>query len=160
MQADRQVRKRDDVPAPAQSAGRAGETPFTRVAAGAKSGLLGHAGTRPFPSARPVTPLRPISELSDPLAPSRPTAKMNLRPATVADLPGMQNCNLHNLPENYAMKYCKSPPFPPQPRLRPRQLTSVGWISADLYHALTWPQVSFVAEDHKGRIVGYILAKM
>lgn len=30
----------------------------------------------------------------------------------------------------------------------------------DLYHALTWPQVSFVAEDHKGRIVGYILAKM
>lgn len=30
----------------------------------------------------------------------------------------------------------------------------------DLYHALTWPQLSFVAEDHKGRIVGYILAKM
>ena len=30
----------------------------------------------------------------------------------------------------------------------------------DLYHGLTWPQVSFVAEDHKGRIVGYILAKM
>lgn len=29
-----------------------------------------------------------------------------------------------------------------------------------MYHALTWPQVSFVAEDHKGRIVGYILAKM
>ena len=28
------------------------------------------------------------------------------------------------------------------------------------YHGLTWPQVSFVAEDHKGRIVGYILAKM
>lgn len=47
----------------------------------------------------------------------------------------MQNANLHNLPENYAMKYY-------------------------LYHALTWPQVSFVAEDHKGRIVGYILAKM
>lgn len=32
--------------------------------------------------------------------------------------------------------------------------------NSDLYHALTWPQVSFVAEDHKGRIVGYILAKM
>ena len=30
----------------------------------------------------------------------------------------------------------------------------------DLYHALTWTQVSYVAEDHKGRIVGYILAKM
>lgn len=29
-----------------------------------------------------------------------------------------------------------------------------------MYHALTWPQISFVAEDHKGRIVGYVLAKM
>jgi len=28
------------------------------------------------------------------------------------------------------------------------------------YHALTWPNLSYVAEDHKGRIVGYILAKM
>lgn len=28
-----------------------------------------------------------------------------------------------------------------------------------MYHELTWPQVSFVAEDN-GRIVGYILAKM
>ncbi|KAK4056328.1 N-terminal acetyltransferase A complex catalytic subunit ard1 [Microbotryomycetes sp. JL221] len=60
---------------------------------------------------------------------------MNIRPATVADLMEMQNCNLHNLPENYQMKYY-------------------------LYHALTWTQVSFVAEDHKGRIVGYILAKL
>ncbi|KDE05766.1 hypothetical protein MVLG_03857 [Microbotryum lychnidis-dioicae p1A1 Lamole] len=60
---------------------------------------------------------------------------MNVRHATVADLMEMQNANLHNLPENYQMKYY-------------------------LYHALTWPQVSFVAEDHKGRIVGYILAKM
>lgn len=25
---------------------------------------------------------------------------------------------------------------------------------------MTWPQISFVAEDHKGRIVGYVLAKM
>lgn len=31
---------------------------------------------------------------------------------------------------------------------------------SDLFHALTWPQLSYVAEDHKGRIVGYILAKM
>ncbi|GAA5894755.1 peptide alpha-N-acetyltransferase complex A subunit ARD1 [Sporobolomyces salmoneus] len=60
---------------------------------------------------------------------------MNIRRATIGDLMGMQNCNLHNLPENYQMKYY-------------------------LYHGLTWPQVSFVAEDHKGRIVGYILAKM
>lgn len=31
---------------------------------------------------------------------------------------------------------------------------------AGMYHAMTWPQISFVAEDHKGRIVGYVLAKM
>jgi len=29
-----------------------------------------------------------------------------------------------------------------------------------LYHILTWPSLSYVAEDHKGRIVGYILGKM
>ncbi|KAB5595304.1 N-terminal acetyltransferase A complex catalytic subunit ard1 [Ceratobasidium theobromae] len=29
-----------------------------------------------------------------------------------------------------------------------------------MYHAMTWPQLSYVAEDHKGRIVGYIMAKM
>ncbi|KAJ7574129.1 hypothetical protein C8J56DRAFT_753266, partial [Mycena floridula] len=53
----------------------------------------------------------------------------------VEDLMGMQSANLHNLPENYMMKF---------------------WI----YHAITWPQVSFVAEDHKGRIVRYVLAKI
>jgi len=47
----------------------------------------------------------------------------------------MQACNLQNLPENYTMRYY-------------------------LYHALTWPSLSYVAEDPKGRIVGYILAKM
>ncbi|EIM88060.1 acyl-CoA N-acyltransferase [Stereum hirsutum FP-91666 SS1] len=60
---------------------------------------------------------------------------MNIRPATVDDLMGMQACNLHNLPENYTMKYY-------------------------LYHALTWPSLSYVAVDPKGRVVGYILAKM
>lgn len=59
---------------------------------------------------------------------------MNIRQARVEDLPGMQACNLHNLPENYTMKYY-------------------------LYHALTWPSLSYVAEEN-GRIVGYILAKM
>jgi len=29
------------------------------------------------------------------------------------------------------------------------------------YHGLSWPQLSFVAEDiHKHKIVGYVLAKM
>ncbi|KAF9821254.1 hypothetical protein IEO21_00862 [Rhodonia placenta] len=60
---------------------------------------------------------------------------MNIRPARVDDLTGMQACNLQNLPENYTMKYY-------------------------MYHLLTWPQLSYVAEDNKGRIVGYILAKM
>ncbi|KAF9528599.1 acyl-CoA N-acyltransferase [Crepidotus variabilis] len=60
---------------------------------------------------------------------------MNIRVAKVEDIPGMQACNLQNLPENYAMKF---------------------WI----IHAMTWPQISFVAEDHKGRIVGYVLAKI
>jgi len=28
------------------------------------------------------------------------------------------------------------------------------------YHGLSWPQLSYVAEDDKGNIVGYVLAKM
>nr|XP_031859511.1 uncharacterized protein CI109_004973 [Kwoniella shandongensis]KAA5526583.1 hypothetical protein CI109_004973 [Kwoniella shandongensis] len=60
---------------------------------------------------------------------------MDIRQATVDDLLGMQNANLLNLPENYTFKYY-------------------------LYHALTWPELSYVAVDPRGRIVGYILAKM
>ncbi|KAF9481808.1 acyl-CoA N-acyltransferase [Pholiota conissans] len=60
---------------------------------------------------------------------------MNIRPVRVEDLAGMQSCNLQNLPENYTIKYY-------------------------MYHAMTWPSISFVAEDHEGRIIGYILAKM
>jgi len=60
---------------------------------------------------------------------------MNIRLATPNDLLAMQHANLQNLPENYVMKF---------------------WM----YHALTWPQISFVAEDHKGKIVGYVLAKI
>lgn len=48
---------------------------------------------------------------------------------------GMQACNLQNLPENYGIRMYS-------------------------FHMLTWPQLSYVAEDAKGRIVGYILAKM
>jgi peptide alpha-N-acetyltransferase len=50
-------------------------------------------------------------------------------------MPQMQRANLTCLPENYQMKYY-------------------------FYHILTWPQLTYVAEDHKGRIVGYVLAKM
>lgn len=47
----------------------------------------------------------------------------------------MQDCNLLCLPENYQLKYY-------------------------MYHQLSWPQLSYVAEDHKGNIIGYVLAKM
>lgn len=81
---------------------------------------------------------------------------MNVRCAKPEDLMNMQHCNLLCLPENYQMKYY-------------------------FYHGLTWwdqlhrhvvcrltdsfsfiwrPQLSYVAEDDKGNIVGYVLAKM
>merc|ERR1711971_1418524 len=62
-------------------------------------------------------------------------SKMNIRCATTSDLMNMQHCNLLCLPENYQMKYY-------------------------MYHGLSWPQLSFVAEDNRGQIVGYVLAKM
>ncbi|KAL6785122.1 hypothetical protein ACKKBG_A02525 [Auxenochlorella protothecoides x Auxenochlorella symbiontica] len=58
-----------------------------------------------------------------------------IRPAVVADLLQMQRCNLMCLPENYQLKYY-------------------------FYHALSWPQLLYVAEDYDGTIVGYVLAKI
>lgn len=64
---------------------------------------------------------------------------MNIRKATVDDILGMQNCNLHNLPENYPFKYY-------------------------LYHIASWPQASYVAttttSSGEERVVGYSLSKM
>jgi len=60
---------------------------------------------------------------------------MNIRVAEPSDLMNMQHCNLLCLPENYQMKYY-------------------------FYHGLSWPQLSYVAEDGDGKIVGYVLAKM
>ncbi|XP_075691570.1 N-alpha-acetyltransferase 10 isoform X2 [Rhinoderma darwinii] len=66
---------------------------------------------------------------------------MNIRNARVTgklgpeDLMNMQHCNLLCLPENYQMKYY-------------------------FYHGLSWPQLSYIAEDENGKIVGYVLAKM
>jgi ribosomal protein S18 acetylase RimI-like enzyme len=59
----------------------------------------------------------------------------SIRPATIDDVLHMQNTNLWCLPENYNMKYY-------------------------YYHILSWPQLLQVAEDHKGKVVGYVLAKM
>ncbi|EGG21931.1 N-acetyltransferase [Cavenderia fasciculata] len=60
---------------------------------------------------------------------------VSIRPCQVSDLLAMQNANLTCLPENYQMKYY-------------------------LYHHLTWPQLSFVAEDEGNKLVGYVLAKI
>lgn len=60
---------------------------------------------------------------------------MNVRCTEPEDLMNMQHCNLLCLPENYQMKYY-------------------------LYHGLSWPQLSYVAEDSNKKIVGYVLAKM
>ncbi|XP_074793075.1 N-alpha-acetyltransferase 10 isoform X2 [Natator depressus] len=60
---------------------------------------------------------------------------MNIRNARPEDLTNMQHCNLLCLPENYQMKYY-------------------------FYHGLSWPQLSYIAEDENGKIVGYVLAKM
>ena len=59
----------------------------------------------------------------------------SIRRATVEDLLNMQDTNLHCLPENYNLRYY-------------------------FYHVLSWPQLLYVAEDHKRRVVGYVLAKM
>ena len=62
-------------------------------------------------------------------------------PSHISLLPSIQQCNLTNLPENYFLKYY-------------------------LYHALTWPQLSYVAVVRSPtptkypKVVGYVLAKM
>ncbi|KAH8685950.1 N-terminal acetyltransferase A complex catalytic subunit ard1 [Tricladium varicosporioides] len=69
---------------------------------------------------------------------------MDIRLLHPSDIPHVQHANITNLPENYFMKYY-------------------------LYHALSWPQLSYVAVDVSRpkktpydypRIVGYVLAKM
>ena len=60
---------------------------------------------------------------------------VSIRRATVEDLLKMQQTNLLCLPENYQFKYY-------------------------IYHYLSWPSLLHVAEDHDGKIVGYVLAKL
>lgn len=72
----------------------------------------------------------------------------------------MQACNLQNLPENYQMRYCELGHGETQLSAHVSDFICCNGHLQDLFHALSWPQLSYVAEDHKGRIVGYILAKM
>ena len=60
---------------------------------------------------------------------------VSIRRATVEDLLKMQQTNLLCVPENYQFKYY-------------------------IYHYLSWPSLLHVAEDHNGKIVGYVLAKL
>lgn len=60
---------------------------------------------------------------------------VSIRRATVEDLLKMQQTNLLCLPENYQYKYY-------------------------IYHYLSWPCLLHVAEEHNGKIVGYVLAKL
>lgn len=69
---------------------------------------------------------------------------MDIRVLQVSDIPHVQQTNITNLPENYFLKYY-------------------------LYHAISWPQLSYVAVDTNcpakspldpPKIVGYVLAKM
>jgi len=65
-------------------------------------------GTSSTPFYRATASASPVQPLLTPRTPLQRPAAMNVRNATVADLMEMQNCNLHNLPENYQMKYCRS----------------------------------------------------
>ena len=110
----------------------------------------------PQKKARPQSPIQ-----SEVFTPRQSSPKMvdivplSSYPSYIDLLPSIQTCNITNLPENYFLKYY-------------------------LYHALTWPQLSFVAivrpkggykagtgrgaaGDVSGqypKVVGYVLAKM
>ncbi|KAJ6245602.1 n-terminal acetyltransferase [Anaeramoeba flamelloides] len=58
-----------------------------------------------------------------------------IRNARFEDIVAVQNANLQSLPENYQMRYY-------------------------LYHFLTWPELTHVAENFEGKIVGYVLGKL
>uniref|UniRef100_A0A8C0Z2P4 N-terminal amino-acid N(alpha)-acetyltransferase NatA n=1 Tax=Canis lupus familiaris TaxID=9615 RepID=A0A8C0Z2P4_CANLF len=97
-------------------------------------------GARPAPRGRGSGRRATGSWLLGRLRPTRsprPLARPRSLPAfpQPEDLMNMQHCNLLCLPENYQMKYY-------------------------FYHGLSWPQLSYIAEDENGKIVGYVLAKM
>ncbi|KAL7718214.1 Acetyltransferase complex ard1 subunit [Entamoeba marina] len=59
----------------------------------------------------------------------------NIRRATPADLPALQNANLTNLPENYSLQLY-------------------------YYHLMKWPNTTFLAETQDKKVVGYCLTKI
>jgi hypothetical protein len=118
--------------------------------------------TKPTFTPKPnQTPHHCTNTTNPPKTPIEPTKMVDIVPLSsypsyIDLLPSIQTCNITNLPENYFLKYY-------------------------LYHALTWPQLSFVAVvrprtgyktnssgpgmagDVSGqypKVVGYVLAKM
>lgn len=64
-----------------------------------------------------------------------PDMAISIRTATLDDMASLMDTNLRCLPENYGIRYY-------------------------LYTLVTWPELSKVAVDPAGRVVGYVLAKM
>ncbi|ELP94010.1 acetyltransferase complex ard1 subunit, putative [Entamoeba invadens IP1] len=60
---------------------------------------------------------------------------ISIRQALPEDLVKIQQTNLNNLPENYQLKYY-------------------------YYHNMSWPTLTFLAENAEGKVVGYALIKM
>jgi peptide alpha-N-acetyltransferase len=60
---------------------------------------------------------------------------ISIRTATMDDMVSIMDTNLRCLPENYGIRYY-------------------------LFTLLTWPELTKVAVDPTGRVVGYVLAKM
>lgn len=84
------------------------------------------------------------------------------------DLMNMQHCNLLCLPENYQMKYYfyHGLSWPQVIHRAVSLLPGFGWYHRSYYlnpndgSSLLSIQLSYIAEDENGKIVGYVLAKM
>lgn len=88
----------------------------------------------------------------------------------------MQHCNLLCLPENYQMKYyfyhglswpqVGAVITPPQPPLKENPAPmeppnpNPGDPNTFFFPPPSFLQLSYIAEDENGKIVGYVLAKM
>jgi N-alpha-acetyltransferase 10/11 len=119
-------------PIPAARYARHSSNSGLRRAAASGLGLAGSPGDRPL-EVPPSDAERAARVLA--VGEEARWPMVSIRNATVDDLFQMQHCNLSCLPENYQMKYY-------------------------FYHILSWPQLLYVAEDSKKKIVGYVLAKM
>ena len=87
---------------------------------------------------------------------------MDIRLLHPSDIPHVQHANITNLPEKYVLVY-------PVVQLKLTLASPSYFMKYYLYHALSWPQLSYVAVDVSRpkktpydypRIVGYVLAKM